>query len=311
MIYKIIFILIVMVTSLFATAEHITKNEKHISEKEMTSLFLDMMGKTAQFYYYRNDVKFINMMEEIIAVKKANGGYMTKSLLYRTFNKYLDGKSGFYTKQQMRNKFKYIYDANISTYEVKNIKDIIYFKLSKFAYKDIAKIKTELLKQPTKIILDLRDNTLTSSKTLIELANMLVDDKTILSKTFVNDKANIKSKKYKADKKSTVLRNPKKTKIVILINNKTAGLAEAVAHSLKYHTNIITIGQSTQGYSHFFYIDKFKEDNYFALLNGEYFYNNYLVIHNIGLNPVITIKEDNSNVDKTLIRAVQYLGENK
>ena len=75
--------------------------------------------------------------------------------------------------------------------------------------------------------------------------------------------------------------------------------------------NVKVIGQETAGESNFFAIGRLINGDVYVLKSGEYYYNKFVTIDRIGLQPNFVVYEDNPGIDKTLIRAIQYLGAKK
>jgi len=296
---KIFFTTILLSISLFAI------QEEKLSKKEASILFFSMMDKTINNYYYRHDLNILKILEHTSNIKNNT---LSKHNLFQIYNRYLDKKNGFYTKEEILKNFKpFLYDT--STFQIKIFQDITYFNLQAFISLDLVKLKRELkLKCPKKIILDFRNNRYTDIKTIVKLANIFTNKGIILSHKYIDEKGKDKVEQYKADKNSTLCAN---SKIAILTNNKTASSAEVVAHSLKSNHNITTIGQDSAGDSNYYKIGTLNKDSFFAFENGEFFYNDFLVTHNIGLKPDIRVKEHTPNEDKTLAKAIEFLNTTK
>jgi len=303
--FKIYILSFLLVSSAYAVTNNNIKNNTHytLSEKEAISLFFNTMSKISKNYYYKGDIDLVAMLTKIQAKTKDKNG-LTKQDLYDMFNSSLKFGSGFYTHTQLTKKFGYIINTS-SDINIKYIDDILYLKITSLKKEDLQTLKKALNKQDKKIIIDFRDNFYCKKDLMVAFANMLVSDKIILSHRYINYNSKEDAKIYKANKTSTINAN---ADITILTNAKTASTAEAVAHSLKYHKNITIIGQDTAGISNDFIIGILGNTDNSILSNGEFYYKNFLTIDRIGMSPNIIITEDNPKLDKTLIKAIQFLG---
>lgn len=283
------------------------KPEKIFTDKELLPLFYSMMKKISKHYYFRDRLDLSKIKDRLNEIKE-EGGTLSQEAMYTLVNLSLDGESGFYTKEKMQEKFAFLMD-NSSTYDVKRYDDVTYVNLQKFTYDDVGKFR-EYLKanQPKKLILDLRNNFYTSSLNISALANFFMSEGIIYSRRYLDSKGNYKSSIMRATKNSTLLTG---AEIIILINEKTASAAEAMAHSVKFETYIEIVGQDSAGKSNSYFIERFNGDDFLVLVDAEYFYQRYKILHNIGLNPEGRVKEDNAGVDKTLVRAIRTLKEKK
>ena len=305
---KNILISLLLVNSLaFGALQIDTKVEKTFTDKELLPLFYTMMSKISKHYYYRDRLDLKKTEERLSEIQKEHGSLDKKSM-YALVNLSMDGESGFYTKEEMLKKFAFLMDSN-STYKVKMYGDVTYVDLQKFTYDDLGKLRKYIKeKQPKKLILDLRNNFYNTSLNISALANFFVSKGVIYSRRYIDSKGKYNSRILNATKNSTILKN---AEIIVLINERTASVAEAMAHSIKFQKHIEVIGQDSAGKSNSFFIERFNGDDFLVLANAEYFYQKYSTINNIGANPEGRIKEDNSGVDKTLIRALKTLGTKK
>jgi C-terminal processing protease CtpA/Prc len=302
-----IFILLLLLTSLsYATFQKETPTVRNFSERELIPLLYTMMSKISKHYYYKDRLN-LEKIEDRLRELKEERASLDKESLYTLVNLSMDGDSGFYTKTQMLEKFAFMMDDK-SSYEVKSYGDISYINLQKITYNDIAKLRKYLKeKKPKKIILDLRNNFYCASLTIKILANFFISDGIIYSRRYLDSRGEYSSQIVKANKNTLV----KDADIVILINGKTASVVEAMVHSVKFKKNIELIGQDSAGKSNSYHIERFNGDDYMVLADAEYFYQNYNILNNIGLNPEKSIQEDNEGVDKTLIYAIKTLKERK
>lgn len=305
---KNILISLLLVNSLaFGALQTDTKVEKTFTDKELLPLFYAMMSKISKHYYYRDRLDLKKIEERLSEIQKEHGSLDKKSM-YALVNLSMDGESGFYTKEEMLKKFAFLMDSN-STYKVKMYGDVTYVDLQKFTYDDLGKLRKYIKeKQPKKLILDLRNNFYNTSLNISALANFFVSKGVIYSRRYIDSKGKYNSRILNATKNSTILKN---AEIIVLINERTASVAEAMAHSIKFQKHIEVIGQDSAGKSNSFFIERFNGDDFLVLANAEYFYQKYSTINNIGANPEGRVKEDNSGVDKTLIRALKTLGTKK
>jgi len=291
----------------FGALQTDTKIEKTFTNKELVPLFYSMMSKISKHYYYKDRLNLKKIKEKLLEIKEEEGS-LDKESLYALVNLSMDGISGFYTKEQMLEKFAFLMD-DTSTYEVKIYGDVTYVNLQKITYRNLGKLKTYLEeKHPKKLILDLRNNFYSSSLNIATLANFFVSKGIIYSRRYLDSKGKYNSSILNATKDNTLVKN---AKIIILINERTASLAEAMVHSVKFQKYIEVIGQDSAGKSNGFFVERFNGDDFLLLANTEYFYQRYKILNKIGLNPEGRVKEDNEGVDKTLIRAIKTLKAQK
>lgn len=308
--FNLAIVILLTCTLLFSSSQNIQaeKNQEILTEKESLALFFNIMAQVTKYYYYKNNLtdSLYKVLDNLTAIKDKKG-YLTKYDLYKIHNNILDGMSGFYTKEQLIENFSFFIDKS-SDVKIKYIDDILHLKLVNLKDENLDEIAKELKKQPKKIIIDIRDNIDCNKEVSVKFANMFVDDEIILSYRYYNTDGEIESHIYKADKNSTIVKN---AQIAILTNNKTSSSMEAVAHSLKYHENIVVIGQDTAGKSNLYAFTLLDNGDASVIKNGEFFYKDFSVIDRIGLNPNKFVYEDNPKLDKTLIEAVKYLGDKK
>ena len=184
----------------------------------------------------------------------------------------------------------------------------MYLRLTNLKKNDLASIKNVLSKNVKKVIVDFRDNDDCEKDVMFEFADMLVSKGKLFSEKFLDVNGKIKTKIYNASPQTTLLKN---TNIAILINSKTASVAEVVSHSLDFSDNIVTIGEDSAGESNYYNYGALSNGDICLISSGEYFVKEFLVIENLGLSASIKIIEDNPKLDKTLIKATQYLGDKK
>jgi len=307
MIKNILVSLLLTNSLLFGALQTDITPEKNFTNRELLPLFYSMMSKISKHYYYKDTLNLQKMEDRLVEIKKENGSLDKKSM-YDLVNLSMDGMSGFYTKEQMLQKFAFLMD-NSSTYKIKMYGDVTYVNLQKITYDDVGKLRTYMKeKQPKKLILDLRNNFYSTSLTISALANFFVSKGVIYSRRYIDSKGKYNSRVLNATKNSTILKN---AEIIILVNERTASVAEAMAHSVKFQKYIEVIGQDTPGVSNSFFVERFNGDDFLLLANAEYFYQKYRTLNKIGLNPEGRIKEDNAGIDKTLIRAIKTLKEKK
>ena len=307
MIKNILITLLLANSLVFGALPTSVKIEKTFTDKDLLSMFLKMMTQVSKHYYYRDKIDFKKINNRLDVIQK-DGSTLDKKTMYKLVNLSLDGESGFYTKEEFLKKFAFLINTH-STYEIKKYDDISYLNLQHFTYEDLGKLKEYLqINKPKKFILDLRNNFYTPSSNISALANFFVSDGIIYSKRYLTYKGKYTSSILDATKEGTIAN---KAEIVILINEKTASSAEAMAHSLKFAKNIQLIGQDSAGKSNSFFIERFNGSDFFVLTDGEYFYQKYRVLNNIGVNPTIRVIEDNEGIDKSLINAIKYLKEKK
>jgi len=299
--------LVLINTLVCATLQTEIPSEKNFTDKELLPLFYTMMSKISKHYYYKDRLNLQKIQEELQEIKKEQGS-LDKEKMYALVNLSMDGESGFYSEEEMFEKFAFYID-NSSTYEVKTYGDVTYVNLQKMTYDDIGKLRIYIKeKNPKKLILDLRNNFYSTSLSISALANFFVSNGIIYSRRYIDSKGKYNSSVLNATKNSTILHN---AEIIILVNKRTASAAEAMVHSVKFKKHIELIGEDTKGISNSFYIERFNGDDFLVLANAEYFYGSYNSLHNIGLNPEGRVKEDNEGVDKTLIRAIKTLKAKK
>ena len=306
---KLSFIVALLMSLLLSNAvamQEDIKLQKTLSQKEAALLFLSLMSTTAKYYYEQNSIDVVGMLDELDKLTKEKYG-IKKQEIYKIFKKEMRGKSGFYTREDLVEKFSGYIDKK-SDIEIKKIDEILYLRLTYLKEENLPMIKDALMQGVQKIIVDLRGNDDCKKEVMVAFANMLVDDKVILKYRYIDTQAQMQTKIYNADQNSTVVRG---AQVVILTNNKTASSVEAVAHSLKYHENITVIGQDTAGMSNLFAMGLLDNADAYVLKNGEYFYGDFYVIDRVGLNPNIYVFEDNPRLDKTLIRAKKFLGDQR
>jgi len=307
MIKKILLGLLLVNSLSFGALQTDIKPDNTFTDKELLPLFYSMMNKLSKHYYYKDKIDLEKMTKRLDEIKR-NGEPLTKESMYALVNLSLNAESGFYTNRQFHEKFAFLFNKE-STYGVIKYKDVTYFNLQHITYDDVSKLREYLkAKQPKKIILDLRNNFYSTSLSISAIANFFVSDGIIYSQRYLDSRGKYKSGINKATKKSTIIKD---AHINILINEKTAGVAEAMAHSLKFQKNIEVLGQDSGGKSNYFFIEKFNGKDILLLQNGEYFYQRYKILNKIGLNPISRVDEDNKGVDKTLIRALKLLKEKK
>ena len=307
MIKNILAILVLINTLAFGALQKDTTLEKNFTDEEIVPLLNSMILKISKHYYYRDTIdpkKIEDRLEEI----KEKHTPLDKATLYSLINLAMDGESGFYTREEMLKKFAFLRDDS-STYDVKMYGDVTYVNLQKITYDDIGKLRKYIKeKQPKKLILDLRNNFYSTSLSISALANFFVSEGVIYSRRYVDSKGKYNSSILNATKNSTILKG---AEIIILINERTASAAEAMAHSVKFKRGIEVIGQDTQGISNSFFIERFNGDDFLVLADAEFFYQKYNTLNKIGSNPEGRVKEDVEGVDKTLVRAIKTLKEKK
>lgn len=286
-----------MVSSSFATSSVVVPQQQ---KKQALYLFLNISSSLVNTYY----PKRIEEKELLVTLDRLieKNSYKTNDIYGEIKKLFVDDISGFYTRDEFIKKYRFLNDK--SKIQVKYIKDILYLKIEYLNNTNLKLIQKELSKKPKKIIIDFRNNQFSEEDAMVSLANMLIDHGVIFTKRYI-EKNKTKTKIFKADKKSMIINS--KTKIAILVNHKTNSTAEVFAHSLGYHTNIITIGQETAGKTPYLTISQLPNDEYMVLETGEYFYSIFYVINKVGKKPEIWISEDNKKLDKTLIRATQWV----
>ena len=293
------------------------RKDSLLSKKELLILFSELYKTVSKNYYMSGTLEYKTLTNKFEALLKENRKF-SKSEVYQIFNELFEGKSGFYTQATLEKKFHSFLD-DTSRIEIMNIDDILYIKIENLNKKDLGLLESVLNRSSKKIIVDVRNNIDSDVDTMIKFANLLVDDAIIASCRYVNPKKGGKISTWvkKADSNVTLVGD---AKIVFLINNKTAGIAEVVAHSLRYNRNIrysirqrnvTVIGEESAGESNSFVTGRLSNGDVYILKNGEFYYNLFYVIDRIGLQPSIVVKEDNPAIDKTLLRAVESLRRKK
>lgn len=154
------------------------------------------------------------------------------------------------------------------------------------------------------LIIDLRNNYGGILENAIEMLNLMLDDKKILSiKSRVNTEYQIYSEEGKI-----FINKP----IIILMNKNTASAAEIFAGALKDNNNAILIGDNSFGKNSIQQVIPMSNYTGLILTTDKYILPNGEDIYQIGLAPDIKIKQDTITIlknDKQLIMAKKLLNE--
>lgn len=154
------------------------------------------------------------------------------------------------------------------------------------------------------LIIDLRNNYGGILENAIEMLNLMLDDKEILSiKSRVNTEYQIYSEEGKI-----FINKP----IIILMNKNTASAAEIFAGALKDNNNAILIGDNSFGKNSIQQVIPMSNYTGLILTTDKYILPNGEDIYQIGLEPDIKIKQDTITTlknDKQLIMAKKLLNE--
>lgn len=154
------------------------------------------------------------------------------------------------------------------------------------------------------LIIDLRNNYGGILENAIEMLNLMLDDKKILSiKSRVNTEYQIYSEEGKI-----FINKP----IIILMNKNTASAAEIFAGALKDNNNAILIGDNSFGKNSIQQVIPMSNYTGLILTTDKYILPNGEDIYQIGLAPNIKIKQDTITTlknDKQLIMAKKLLNE--
>lgn len=158
-----------------------------------------------------------------------------------------------------------------------------------------------------KLIIDLRNNPGGSLDVVINIADELLPKGIIM---YTEDK-NGKRKEYKSDE------NELEMPIVVLVNSNSASASEVLTGALKDYNKATIVGTKTFGKGVVQSVIPFRDGSGMSITTSQYFTPNGVCIHEIGIEPDITVEESEDFVlgessfenDVQLQRAIEVINQ--
>ena len=188
---------------------------------------------------------------------------------------------------------------SVSFKEIKT--GFFYVRIYYFSEKTLFEINTLLENKKIKgLILDLRGNPGGVFKQAVKIADLFLNEGLIVSYKIKTEK---KAKEFSAHYSNTLADFP----MVVLIDEYSASASEIVAGALKDHKRAVLIGRKTFGKGSIQNVFYLKNNHALKLTVGEYQTPSGKLIHQIGIEPDITIDKQNIKMNTKILSAKMIL----